>query len=264
MAAKFRIACHAIQWRGEQNENPEKVIKTVADAGYDGIEGMKIDSPQELVHIASLCAKCGIQLVNAGGPDPIERVKYNATLGNKACETPAARRGEFGGEAPTDDDFKRAADSLAEACAAAKTYGLKAFHHAHLNTLIETPAEAEKLLGYAPDLYLLFDTGHMLAANSNPLDVFKTLSDRIAHVHIKDATAKDPATYKRWECKFGEDAWFEELDKGNLGFDGPAIFQGLEEIGYDLWVSVEQDRCTHHDPEETAYVNREYIRSLGY
>ena len=264
MAAKFRIACHTIQWRGEQNENPEKVIRVVAQAGYDGIEGFKIESPQQLVDIASLCAKHGLHLVNAGGPTPQERVKYNAALGNRSCEVPAARRGEYGGQDPTDDDYRRAADDLAEACAAAKAYGIKAFHHAHLNTLIETPAEADKFLACAPDLHLLFDTGHMLAANSNPLDVFETLPDRIAHVHLKDTTAKDPGTYKRWECKFNEDAWFEELGKGNLGFDGAAILAGLEAIGYDLWVTVEQDRCTHHDPEETARVNREYFRSLGY
>ena len=264
MAAKFRIACHTIQWGGKQNQDPESVIKVVADAGYDGIEGFKIESADQLVHIASLCAKHGLQLVNAAGPTPEERFKYNATLGNKACEVPALRRGEYGGQNPSDDDFRRAADSVAEACAVAKTLGIKPFHHAHINTLIETPADADKLLGYAPGLYLLFDTGHMLAANSNPLDVFKTLSDRIAHVHLKDTTAKDPKTYKRWECKFGEDAWFQELGKGNLGFDGAAVLTGLEEIGYDLWVSVEQDRPTHHDPDQTAYVNRDYFRSLGY
>ena len=264
MPAKFQIACHTIQWRGEQNENPERVIQVVADAGYDGIEGIKTESEEQLVRIASLCAKHGLHLVNAGGPTPEERVKYNATLGNKSCEVPVARRNEFGGQSPTDDDFKRAAETLMEPCAIAKEYGLKPFHHAHINTMVETPADAEKLIGYCPDLYLLFDTGHMLAANADPMDVFDMMPDRIAHVHLKDTTAKDPATYKRWECKFNKDAWFEELGKGNLGFDGAAILQKLEDIGYDLWVTVEQDRTTHHTSDETAYVNREWFRSLGY
>ncbi len=264
MAAKFQIACHAIQWSGEQHENPERIIQVVAGAGYAGIEGLKAETADDVVRLASLCAKYGLHWVNAGGPTPEERAKYNATLGNKSCEVPAVKRNDYGGQNPTDDDFKRAAEALMEPCAATKAYGLKPFHHAHLNTMIETPADAEKLMGYCPDLWLLYDTGHMLAANANPMDVFDIMPDRIAHVHLKDTTAKDPATYKRWECKFGEDAWFEELGKGNLGFDGAAILSKLEDIGYDLWVAVEQDRPTHHSPDETAYVNREWFRSLGY
>ncbi len=264
MAARFKIACHTIQWRGEQHENPERIIRIVADAGYEGIEGLKADTPDDLVRLASLCAKYGLHWVNAPGPTPEERAKFNATLGNKSCEVPPLWRKDYGGQRPTDDDFKRAADAVAEACAAISEYGLMPFHHAHLNTMIETPAEAQKLMTHCPDLYLLFDTGHMLAANADPMEVFDLMPDRIAHVHLKDTAAKDPASYNRWECAFGEDAWFEELGNGNLGFDGAAVLKKLEDIGYDLWVSVEQDRPTQHSPDETAYVNREWFRRLGY
>ncbi|MBM4049663.1 MAG: TIM barrel protein [Planctomycetes bacterium] len=264
MAAKLRIACHLIQWRGEQNENPEKVAREVADAGYDGIEGFQAKTADELVKLATITGKLGLHIVNAGAPTPDERFRFNLTLGNKATEIPACRRDQFGGKSPTDADFQRAAESIREVCALAKSYGLKPFHHAHLNTMIETPKDADKLLAYAPDLYLLFDTGHMLAANSNPLDALRAHGSRIAHVHLKDTRAKDPATWNRWTGKFGQDAWFEELGKGNLGLDIKAVLRGLEDIGYDGWVSVEQDRCTAHNPAETAKVNRDYLRSLGY
>jgi sugar phosphate isomerase/epimerase len=37
----FPLACHLIQWRGEQHENPEKVFAEVAEAGWDGVEGAR-------------------------------------------------------------------------------------------------------------------------------------------------------------------------------------------------------------------------------
>jgi len=55
---------------------------------------------------------------------------------------------------------------------------------------------------------------------------------------------------------------FEELGRGNMGLDVKAILKGLKKVGYDGWVSVEQDRATHHSPAETAKVNMEYLRSL--
>ena len=31
---RFRLACHLIQFGGEQQDNPEKVLREVADAGW--------------------------------------------------------------------------------------------------------------------------------------------------------------------------------------------------------------------------------------
>ena len=70
MAIKFRFACHLITWGGEPSQNPEKVIKEVADAGYEGIEGLPIKSPENLVEMATLTAKYNLHIVNVGGPSP--------------------------------------------------------------------------------------------------------------------------------------------------------------------------------------------------
>ena len=67
MSAKFRFACHLITWVGEQNENPEKVLSEVAAAGYEGVEGVSVGSPDQLVEMATLAAKYGLHIVNAGG-----------------------------------------------------------------------------------------------------------------------------------------------------------------------------------------------------
>lgn len=263
MSVKLHFACHLITWAGEQAENPEKVISEVATAGYEGIEGLPSESPQQLIEMATLATKYNLHVVNAGGPTPEEKINYNITLGNKAAEVPACSRGQFGGPDPTEDDFRKAGESLEDIIAYAQEYHIKPFHHAHLGTMIETVEDAVKLLDAAPGLYLLFDTGHMLAAGSNPVDVFgKKLGDRIAHVHLKDFTAEDPKTWKHGVSKWMEDGRFEELGKGNMGFDVKAILDELKKAEYHGWISVEQDQATHHSPAETAIVNIEYLKSL--
>ena len=262
MAIKFRFACHLITWGGEPNQNPEKVLNEVASAGYEGVEGLPIKSPENLVEMGTLAAKYNLHIVNAGGSSPEIGINYNITLGNKAAEVPACGRGNFGGPDPTDADFRKAGESLKNIIAYAQEHNIKPFHHAHLGTMIETVEDAEKMLEAAPGLYLLFDTGHLTGARSNALRVFDKLGDRIAHVHLKDFTAKDPNTWNHRKDKWGEDGRFEELGKGNMGLDVKAILKGLEKFGYDGWVSVEQDQATHHTPAETAVVNMEYLKSL--
>jgi len=262
MSFEFRFACHLITWSGEQREEPEKVLSEVAAAGYTGVEGLAINSPEQLVEIATLAAKYGLHLVNVGGASPEAKINHNITVGNNAAEIPARRRGEFGGADPTDQDFAGAGESLKDIIAYAQQYHIKPFHHAHLGTMIETVEDAKKMLKAAPGLYLLFDTGHMLAAGSNPLEVFETMGDMIGHVHLKDFTAENPETWNHRTDKWWDDGRFEELGKGNMGFDVKAVLEGLEKFGYDGWISVEQDRATHHSPAETAKVNMDYLRSL--
>ena len=264
--SKFRLACHLIQFGGEQRDNPEKVLREVVDAGWDGLEGLGIERPDELVEMATLARYLGLHIVNAGGPG-LDRVKFNITLGNDAAEVPSLRRSEWGGENPSDADFENAARTLDDVLAFCYEHQIKGFHHAHLGTLLETVDDAERLLAAAPSLWLLFDTGHMLAAGSDPMQVFKSerLRGRIGHVHLKDCHADDPATWNYRTQRFGEKARFAELGAGNLGLDVKAALEALEAVGYDGWISVELDRpYPPRPPAEAAKVNREYLRSLGY
>ena len=267
--AKFKFACHLIQFAGEERQNPEKVLREVAEAGWEGVEALAPGSADELVQLATLARRFGLHVVNAGSRtgQPLDAIKFNITLGNDAAEVPARRRGEWGGPDPSDADFERAARSLDEALAFCVQHHVKGFHHAHLGTMIETVDDAEKLLAAAPDLWLLFDTGHMLAARSDPMRVFQSprLRQRIGHVHLKDTNADDPATWSHRTQKFGEKARFAEFGAGNFGLDVKAVLTGLEAIGYDGWVSAELDRPYPPKPAaEAARANREYLRKLGY
>ena len=266
---EFRLACHLIQFEGEEKENPEKVFSEVAEAGWDGVEGLAVSSGDELVELAVLARRYGLHIVNIYDSQArgIEGARYNITLGNGETEAPGRRRGEFGGPDPTDEDFERAARSLDEVLAFCVQHDIKGFHHAHFGTMIETVEDAERLLSAAPDLWLLYDTGHLLAAHSDPLDVFRSdvLRHRIGHVHLKDFHADDLATWDHRTQAWGETARFAELGAGNAGLDVRAVLNGLEQVGYEGWVSVELDRTyPPRAPSEAAKVNREHIGRLGY
>ena len=197
----------------------------------------------------------------------IEALKYNITLGNSAAEGPWLWRRDWGGPNPTPADYERAARSLDDALAFSVRYGIRCFHHAHLKTMIETVADAERVLAAAPDLWLLFDTGHLLAAKSDPMQVFASgrLRQRIGHVHLKDFHADDLANWDHRNQPFGQRARFAELGQGNAGLDAAAVMQGLEQVGYQGWVAVELDKPYPPKPAaEAARSSREYLRSLGY
>ena len=266
---KFRLACHLIQFEKEETKNPAKVLREVAEAGWDGVEGLPFSTGDELVEMAVLARRYGLHIVNAQDRQwsGIETIKHNIALGNDAAEVPGRNRDSFGGDHPSDEDFERAARSLDDVLAFAVQHSMKGFHHAHFHTMIETVEDAERLLSAAPDLWLLYDTGHLLAAHSDPLDVFRSdiLRDRIGHVHLKDFHADDPATWNLRTQPFGEVARFAELGAGNAGLDVRAVMDGLEKVGYDGWVSVELDRPYPPRPAaEAAKVNRDYLRDLGY
>ncbi|MBU0607019.1 MAG: sugar phosphate isomerase/epimerase [Armatimonadetes bacterium] len=261
--APFKICCHLIQYAGREKEEPEWVLDNVAAAGYDGCEGFGPQTPEELVAVAMLAAQRGLHLVNIGGPTPEAKLQHNVTLGNDACEVPAARKNEFGGPDPTDADFAAAAATLTDIIARCEQHHVKPFHHAHIGTMIETQEDAERMLAAAPGLQLLLDTGHLTCAGSDALATLWACRDRIGHVHLKDFWAVDPATWRWPGSKYGEEGWFRELGDGNMGLDVPGVLKALEEIGYDGWVSVELDRATV-PMEEAARKNRDYLGGLGY
>lgn len=262
---RFRIACHLIQWGPLRDREPERIFGEIAAAGYDGVEGIRADNADRMLELCALAWHFGLQPVNVGGSDAVQRIQWNAVLGNGASEVPSQRRPARG--APlSDQDVQEAAAKLAEPLAVCQQYRVRGFHHAHMGTYIETVEDARRLLARQPDLWLLWDTGHMLAAGANPLQVFETeLAYRIAHVHLKDFHADDPATWNYRTGAFNEAARFAELGQGNVGFDVAAALRGLERAGYQGWVSVELDRpYPTPSADEAAAHNRAYLRSLGY
>ncbi len=259
---RLRIAAHLCGWPKEVVEDRQRVMEIVREAGYDGVEGFSAASPDELVEIAALAAEYGLHLVNLGSTDPDTKARFNATLDNDAAEVPALWKKN--GQDPTDAELDAMAGTMEQHLAAFYRYGVKPFHHIHVNTLLETVEDCARVLERLPGLWLLFDTGHLLAANCDPMEVLARWPHQIAHVHLKNFCTQDPAAgWNRRRPDFWQTSRFCDLSEGNVGFDVKAALDGLVRIGYHGWVAVEED----HPRRDIAAVvrdNRAYLRDLGY
>ena len=272
----YRIACHLIIFGRTLRDRPpekayeqalEEVFAIVAEAGYDGVEGVGARSADHLVELAVLGRKYGLSLVNAGGPDQEQKLRYNITLGNAACNVPEQNKKDYGATQPwrqrlDDATLRRVADDARPACQRAAELGIKPFQHTHMGKVMETVEDAHRLLSILPELTLLYDTGHLAAAGSAPIDVLRdsVLRGRLGHVHLKDTWVEHPAQ----RAMDRRDWHFEELGQGNVGIEFGPLLSELEATGYRDWISVEQYSPTSHPPAEAARLNRQYLRRLGY
>jgi inosose dehydratase len=237
-------------------------MQIVKDAGYDGVEGFSVQNADELLELGALAAEYGLRLVNVGAPDPVLKAKVNAALGNTAAEVPAVWK--KGGQEPADEELDALCKTIEPNLAAFAKYGVKAFHHIHVNCILETTADCARVLARLPRLWLLYDTGHLQAANCDPMDVLRRWPDRIAHVHLKNFWTSNPkAIWDRRKPDFWKSSRFCDLAEGNTGFDICTCLDRLAAIDYKGWVAVEED----HPRRDIAAVvrdNRQYLRKLGY
>jgi len=259
---KLRISAHLCGWPKDVVADPRKVMEIVRDAGYEGVEGFGVKSAEELLELGALAGEYGLHLVNVSAPDPLLKAKVNATLGNGAAEVPAVWKKD--GKDPSDAELDQIAVTMGAHIQTFNKYGVKPFHHIHVNTLLETVDDCARALKKIPGLWLLYDTGHLLAANCKPLDVLKRWPGQIAHVHLKNFWTQDPAAgWNRRKPDFWKTSRFCDLAEGNTGLDVKAVLDGLVAIKFDGWVAVEED----HPKRDIAAVvrdNRAFLKSLGY
>jgi inosose dehydratase len=258
---KFPIAAHLCGWPREVVQDRQKVMQIVRDAGYDGVEGFSAQTPDELVELATLAAEHGLHLVNVGTPDPQKTARFNATLGNNAAEVPAGRKP---GHEPSDAELDALCEALKPHVIAYSRLGLKPFHHIHVGCILETTEDCARVLPRLPKLWLLFDTGHLIAANSKPMDVLERWPEKIGHVHLKNFWTQDPkGGWDRHKPDFWKTSRFCDLAEGNTGLDVGAVLERLGKLNYPGWVAIEED----HPRRDIAAVvrdNREFLRKLGY
>lgn len=147
-------------------------------------------------------------------------------------------------------------------------FGLVTSIHAHAACYVEFEAELERLLAdVAPDLLsLCVDTGHSLYAGFDPVALTRRHGSRVTYVHVKDLDRTvhrrviDTRTGFYEACTQGV---FCPLGQGAVDFD--ALKQALAEIGYDGWLTVEQDRDPAGDGSPLADAGRslEFLRATG-
>lgn len=134
-----------------------------------------------------------------------------------------AALGQFSGEGPTADEWKRSVDSMREVAEYANGKGvglsfepLNRFEIYLLNC-VEDAARFVNAVG-VPNCGLLYDSFHANIEEKNITDAIAVGKGAINHIHISENDRSTP---------------------GTGGVDWPATFQGIKGIGYDGWLTIE-------------------------
>ncbi|WP_274653818.1 myo-inosose-2 dehydratase [Paenibacillus humicola] len=167
---------------------------------------------------------------------------------------------------PTDDEWRHMTEGLQQAGEICREHGMKLVYHYHIGTIVEKPAEIDRLAATTdPELvHLLYDTGHAYYGGYDPLELLAKHRNRIPYVHLKDVRQDVLARVKRDAIRF-QDAVilgvFTVPGDGCIDF-GP-IFRALNDTGYDGWMIIEAEQDPSvANPYEYAKLSRQYIDGL--
>ena len=133
--------------------------------------------------------------------------------------------------------------------------GMRLAYHHHMGTVVQTPAEIDRLLtAPPPEVELLLDTGHLVFAQGHPVETATRHGRRIAHVHCKDVRAD---VLRR--CLNADTSFLDAVLMGVFTVPGDgtiewgAVLPPLEAVGYRGWLVVEAEQDpTVADPYRMA------------
>ena len=136
-----------------------------------------------------------------------------------------------------------------------------AYHH-HMGTVIETEEETKRLIENTKDsVKLLVDTGHMLFAKGNSINLVKDFSERLAHVHCKDIRKEMLDKSFKNDYSFRE-AFLEGAFTvpGDGCIDYMPFLKILKERNYSGWLVVEAEQDpSKANPFEYAKIGYNYL-----
>lgn len=169
----------------------------------------------------------------------------------------------------TEKEWQNLAAGLEELGRLAADRDMKIVYHHHMGTGVQTFEEVEKLMELTdPELvYLLLDTGHIVFAGGDPVEMVEAFGPRIKHVHFKDL--RQTIVQK----SFDEELSFLQLVKlgvftvpGDGMIDFAPIIKALSTTNYKGWIIVEAEQDpVLAPPLEYALKARAYLREqLGF
>jgi inosose dehydratase len=215
-----------------------RAIADIGAAGYSGVElfdGNLLDYPGGSSAMKSSLAQAGVKLVAAYSganfifPDILDQELGRIARSADAAASLSAEHLVIGGgakrlEGVEPGDYDRLAEGLEKVAAIAQARGLRAHYHPHLSTIVEGPAEVDRIFSLT-SIDFCPDTAHLAAAGGDVPAMIHKHRARISYVHLK-GLKKEP---------FG----FTPLDEGDL--DNAAVIRALAETNYGGWIAAELD-----------------------
>ena len=150
----------------------------------------------------------------------------------------------------------------------AAEYGVLAFIHPHVGTMVETSDDIEKVLS-GSGIGFCLDTGHMFIGGADPVAFARSHADRIKHVHAKDVKFQLANKVISGELTYYQaviEGMYVPLGQGDV--DIAAIVTALQSAHFAGWYVLEQDHVVAEEPTEgsgpvsDAKASVAYLRSL--
>lgn len=249
-----RFAYSTINW----GDTPDvaRMLAEIQAAGWNAVElfwhsldwlGPPATLARQLngLHVATLFGAVALPTDDKQLTKLKRHLDYAATMG-------AGLFGLVGGgrlrwRPPSDAEYSELAEFCEELARYSAAQGVTVAYHPHVACTIETEAEIDILLARTEKLALCLDASHIALVGEDPLVHLRKYRDRTGYIHLKD-----------WA--YGK---FVEMGRGTIGIDFAAIFAELAAREYDGWVVIEQS-VSDISPFESARVNAEFVRGLGY
>lgn len=166
----------------------------------------------------------------------------------------------------SDEEWDTLISNLDRALAAAERVGVVATLHPHLGTVVEAPAEVQRVVDRSRIGFCL-DTGHLTIGGGDPLAFVREHADRVTHVHLKDVSTEIAGRVQSGEISYREGVrrgMYRPLGAGDARV--AEIIAALREVGYEGWYVLEQDTVLESEADAAraladARTGIEFIRN---
>ena len=260
----------------------EQCLSEASEAGFVGIEsGGKFPKKSEVLipllekYKLSLCSGWyGANLRKNSVKEEIEKIQEQLKL-FKDCNAPcivfAEVSGSIAGEQKRKlstrpkmdkDEWKELCKKISEIAKYLNGEGIPLAYHHHMGTVIETQNDTERLLENTSDeVKLTLDTGHMLFAGGNYMELVDIFRERLIHVHCKDMRENILKKSIKEDLSFRE-SFLEGAFTvpGDGCIDYKPLFSLLKKINYSGWLVVEAEQDPKKaNPLEYAKIGFTYL-----
>jgi inosose dehydratase len=259
----------------------ERVLAEMHELGLTATELGAIGwLPTDPKTLRALLRSYDLRVVGAFVPlalhDPERRAETLASAAEMAALLQAVGAQNFVTAAVSDpDDWSRPAVSasqwahliatLDEVEAIAEAHGLRQVLHPHVNTLVETADELQRVLDQS-DVAICLDTGHVTIGGADPLDLAERFAARVALVHLKDVRTPVAERLNAGELSLMaavQAGLFASLGEGNVPI--AETITSLERQGYGGLYVLEQDvAITDGEPPAGEGPVRDVAKSVAF
>lgn len=167
------------------------------------------------------------------------------------------------------EDWDRMMEHFRELAKIAGSYGVRPVLHPHCGGYVEFADEIE---AFANDIDnelagFVLDTGHCRYAGLDPVEMLRQYKDRLDYVHFKDINGPVYEEVMGEHIRFFEGCWKGSMCPIGQGIiDYPAVKAVLNEIGYNGYITIEQE-CDPRNKDkslENCKASIAYLKSIGF